>query len=288
MTGDHKAFWIPGDYDSNEYRYSTTRLSEIDATPAVLGEGIAVQARIASNVVQTPLMMKTADGLYVNLHEAALVDYPAMNLVVDRQTFGMTAHLVPDAVGNKAYLRAPARTPWRTVVVSDKAADILASKLILNLNEPSKIADTTLIRPQKFVGVWWEMHVGKATWNYADVDSVSLTGTDWTTLKPNGQHGATTENVKRYIDFAAKHGFDGVLVEGWNVGWEDWFGRWKEEVFDFVTPYPGLRRGGAAAVRRREGGEADHAPRDLGLRHRLRAAHGRGLPLHEGDTATTR
>ena len=183
-------------------------------------------------------MMKTADGLYVNVHEAALVDYPAMSLMVDRQAFGMTAHLVPDAVGNKAYLRAPARTPWRTVVVSDKAADILASKLILNLNEPSKIADPSFIKPQKFVGVWWAMHVDKASWNYSDTDSVSLTGTDWASLKPNGRHGANTDNVKRYVDFAAKHGLGGVLVEGWNVGWEDWFGHWKEEVFDFVTPYP--------------------------------------------------
>jgi glucan 1,4-alpha-glucosidase len=238
MSGDHEAFWIPGDYDTNEYPYSTTRLSAIDATPPALGAGIAVQARIAANAVQTPLMMKTADGLYINLHEAALVDYPAMNLVVDRQAFGMTARLVPDAVGNKAYLRAPARTPWRTVVVSDKAADILRSKLILNVNEPSKIGDTSFIKPQKFVGVWWEMHVGKATWSYADVESVSLTGTDWKNLKPNGRHGATTENVKRYVDFAARHGFGGVLVEGWDIGWEDWFGRWKEEVFDFVTPYP--------------------------------------------------
>jgi hypothetical protein len=238
MTGDHKAFWIPGDYDSNEYPYSTTRLSAIDASVESLGAAISVQARIAPNAVQTPLMMKTADGLYVNLHEAALVDYPAMNLMVDRKTFGMTAHLVPDAVGNKAYLRTPARTPWRTVVVSEKAADILASKLILNLNEPSKIADPSFIKPQKFVGVWWAMHVDKATWSYADVDSVSLAGTDWSSLKPNGRHGATTENVKRYVDFAAKHGFGGVLAEGWNVGWEDWFGRWKEEVFDFVTPYP--------------------------------------------------
>jgi glucan 1,4-alpha-glucosidase len=238
MSGDHRAFWIPGDYDTNEYPYSTSRLSAIDATPPALGEGIAVQARIAANAVQTPLMMKTADGLYINLHEAALVDYPAMNLVVDRQAFGMTAQLVPDAVGNKAYLRAPARTPWRTVVVSDKAADILSSKLILNANEPSKIGDTSFIKPQKFVGVWWEMHVGKATWSYADVESVSLTGTDWKSLKPSGRHGATTENVRRYVDFAARHGFGGVLVEGWDIGWEDWFGRWKEDVFDFVTAYP--------------------------------------------------
>src|SRR5262245_27796376 len=238
MTGDHQAFWIPGDYDTNEYPYSTSRLSAIDATPPALGEGIAVQSRIGPSAVQTPLMMKTADGLYVNLHEAALVDYPALDLVVDRQGFGMTAHLVPDAVGNKAYARAPFHTPWRTVLVSDKAADILASKTILNLNEPSKIADPSFIKPQKFVGVWWEMHVGKATWSYADAESVSLTGTDWKSLRPNGRHGANTANVKRYVDFAAKHGFPGVLVEGWDIGWEDWFGRWKEDVFDFVTPYP--------------------------------------------------
>ena len=239
MAGDHKAFWIPGDYDTNEYVYTTSRLSEVDAvtrgTPAT---EIAVRSLIAPNLVQTPLMMKTADGLYVNIHEAALVHYPAMHLTIDGQTFALTAHLVPDAVGNKAYLQVPAKTPWRTIVVSDKATDILASKLILNLNEPSRIADTSWIRPQKYVGVWWEMHVGTSSWSYSEGGNVSLLGTDWAGRPPSGKHGATTENVKRYIDFAAKHRLDAVLVEGWNVGWEDWFGNWKEEVFDFVTPYP--------------------------------------------------
>lgn len=238
LTGDHKTFWIPGDYDTNEYTYSTTKLSEVNATRGETATEIAVRAVIAPNAVQTPLMMKTAGGLYINIHEAALVNYPAMDLMVNKQTFGLSSHLVPDAVGNKAYLQAPEKTPWRTIVVSDKAPDILASKLILNLNEPSKISDASWIKPQKFIGIWWEMHVGKATWNYADVGNIKLNETDWSKLKPNGKHGATTENTKRYIDFASKHGFSGVLVEGWNVGWEDWFGNWKEEVFDFVTPYP--------------------------------------------------
>ena len=238
LTGDHKTFWIPGDYDTNEYAYLTTKLSEIDATSGKAAQEIAFRSIIAANAVQTPLMMKTSDGLYINLHEAALVNYPAMNLMVNKQTFGLSAHLVPDAVGNKAYLQAPCKSPWRTIVVSDKAADILASKLILNLNEPSQIRDVSWIKPQKYVGIWWGMHVGKTSWNYADVGNIKLAETDWASLKPNGKHGATTQNTKRYIDFAAKHGFDGVLVEGWNVGWEDWFGNWKEEVFDFVTPYP--------------------------------------------------
>ncbi|MFL6256612.1 MAG: glycoside hydrolase family 97 protein [Pyrinomonadaceae bacterium] len=238
LTGDHKAFWIPGDYDTNEYAYSTTKLSEVDAARGRKEIAIAVKSIPGDNVVQTPLMLKTAEGLYVNIHEAALVNYPAMNLAVNRQTFSLSSHLVPDALDNKAYMQTPGRTPWRTVVVSDKAADILTSKLILNLNEPSKVADTRWIRPVKYVGIWWEMHVGKSTWNYADVGNIKLEGMDWASLKPNGRHGATTANTKRYIDFAAKHGFDGVLVEGWNVGWEDWFGNWKEEVFDFVTPYP--------------------------------------------------
>ena len=238
LTGDHKTFWIPGDYDTNEYPYSTTKLSEVDATKGEAFKDIAVRTIIGPNVVQTPLMMKTADGLYINIHEAALVNYPAMNLVVNKQTFSLLSHLVPDALGNKAYLQAPEKTPWRTIIVSDKAADILASKLILNLNEPAKFQDTSWIKPQKYVGIWWGMHIGKYTWSYADVANIKLAETDWASLKPNGRHGATTENTKRYIDFAAKHGFDGVLVEGWNVGWEDWFGKWKEEVFDFVTPYP--------------------------------------------------
>jgi hypothetical protein len=238
LAGDHKAFWIPGDYDTNEYAYSTTKLSEVDAARGRKDVAIAVKSIPGDNVVQTPLMLKTAEGLYVNLHEAALVNYPAMNLAVNRQTFSLSAHLVPDPLDNKAYMQTPDRTPWRTVVVSDRAADILTSKLILNLNEPSKVADTRWIKPVKYVGIWWEMHVNKATWNYADAGNVKLEGMNWASLKPNGRHGATTANTKRYLDFAARHGFDGVLVEGWNVGWEDWFGNWKEEVFDFVTPYP--------------------------------------------------
>jgi hypothetical protein len=238
LTGDHKTFWIPGDYDTNEYRYSTTKLSEIDTTKGKAAEGIAFRLVIAADAVQTPLMMKTPDGLYINIHEAALLNYPAMNLIVNKQKFALSSHLVPDAVGNKAYLQTPCHTPWRTIVVSDKAADILASKLILNLNQTSQIGDVSWIKPQKYIGIWWGMHIGKTSWNYADVGNIKLAETNWASLKPNGKHGATTENTKRYIDFAAKHGFDSVLVEGWNVGWEDWFGAWKEEVFDFVTPYP--------------------------------------------------
>ncbi|HVE58879.1 MAG TPA: glycoside hydrolase family 97 catalytic domain-containing protein, partial [Pyrinomonadaceae bacterium] len=238
LTGDHKTFWIPGDYDTNEYAYNTTRLSEIDATKGKNVNEIAVRRLFADNAVQTPLMMKSADGLYINIHEAALINYPAMYMSVDRKTFAMTAHLAPNAIGSAAFLQTPAKTPWRTVIVSDKAADILASKMILNLNEPTKIKDTSWIKPQKMVGVWWEMHAGIATWNYSDAGNIILADTDWKSLKPNGKHGANTANVKRYIDFAAANGIDGVLVEGWNIGWEDWYGNWKEEVFDFVTPYP--------------------------------------------------
>ncbi len=237
MTGDHKTFWIPGDYDTNEYSYYTTKLSETSPEKAKTADEISARFPIA-NAVQTPLMMKTADGLYINIHEAALVNYPAMILDVNRTTFGLTSHLVSDAVGNKAYLQTPFNTPWRTIVVSDKAADILSSKIILNLNEPTKIEDVSWIKPMKFVGVWWQMHVGSGSWNYADTGNLTLKNTDWKKLKPNGKHAASTENTKRYIDFAAKHGITGVLVEGWNVGWEDWFGQWKEDVFDFVTPYP--------------------------------------------------
>ncbi len=238
LTGDHNAFWIPGDFDSNEYFYIHCRLSEIDATIGKEVNEISTRTLIAPNMVQTPLMMKTDDGLYINIHEAALVDYPAMDLSVDQKTFSLTTILVPDAVGNKAYLQTPCKTPWRTIIVSDKATEILASKTILNLNEPSKIENTDWIKPEKYIGIWWAMHVGTATWNYADVGNIKLDQTDWKSLKPNGKHGATTENTKRYIDFAAANGFDGVLIEGWNVGWEDWFGQWKENVFDFVTPYP--------------------------------------------------
>jgi len=238
LAGDHKTFWIPGDYDTNEYVYSTTKLSEAD--PALRdGSADEISTRnVVPGGVQTPLMMKSVDGLYINIHEAALVNYPAMNLVVDKSKLKLTSHLVPDAKGNKAYLQTPSHTPWRTVLVSDKAAGLLTSKTILNLNEPSKIANTDWIKPTKYVGIWWEMHVGTGTWNYSDESNLLLDGTDWSKLKPNGKHSANTTNTKRYIDFAAQHGFDGVLIEGWNVGWEDWFGQWKEEVFDFVTPYP--------------------------------------------------
>lgn len=238
LTSDHTAFWIPGDYDSNEYAYHTTRLSEVDAFEGKQSTEIGTRSLIAPNAVQTPLMLKTADGLYINLFEAALVDYPAMHLIINQSTFSLSAHLVPDAFGNKAYLQTPCKSPWRTIIVSENAAGILQSRITLNLNEPSKIKDVSWIKPMKYVGIWWEMHVGKSTWNYADVDNVKLKETDWKSLRPNGRHGATTKRTKEYIDFAAKHGFDGVLVEGWNIGWEEWFGKMKEDVFDFVTPYP--------------------------------------------------
>ncbi|HQU84968.1 MAG TPA: glycoside hydrolase family 97 protein [Pyrinomonadaceae bacterium] len=238
LTGDHKTFWIPGDYDSQEYVYNTTKLSEIDATKGKFVSEISVKSVFAENGVQTPLMMKTADGIYINFHEAALLNYPAMYMMVDRKNFTMTSHLAPNSVGSAAFLQTPEKTPWRTIIVSDKAAEILASKMILNLNEPTKYTDTSWIKPQKFVGVWWGMHIGTESWNYADVNNVKIGETDWNSLKPNGKHGANTANVKKYIDFAAKNNIQGVLVEGWNVGWEDWFGQWKENVFDFVTPYP--------------------------------------------------
>lgn len=236
LAGDHKSFWIPGDYDTNEYPYMTTKISEIDNKEMVdKSSDICVRTVTDHHSVQTPFMMKTDDGLYINIHEAALINYPAMQLHVDNATYQLSSSLVPDACGNKAYLHAPFNTPWRTIIVSDKAADILMSKMILNLNEPSKITNTSWIKPMKFVGVWWEMQTGKGGWNYADVADVR---NDKGQLIPNGRHSANTANVKRYIDFASKNGIRGVLVEGWNVGWEDWFGNWKEEVFDFVTPYP--------------------------------------------------
>lgn len=238
LTGDHKAFWIPGDFDTNEYEYSETRLSAVDASRGRASEEIATRSVVGPNTVQTPLLMKTAEGLYVVIFEAALSNYPAMTVDIDKKTFTLTSNLAPDAVGNKAYLQTPCASAWRTVLVSDKAADILASKVTLNLNEPCALKETGWIGPVKYVGIWWELHVGKSSWNYADVSNVTLRGTEWNALRPNGKHGATTARTKTYIDFAAKHGFDGVLVEGWNIGWEDWFGQWKEEVFDFVTPYP--------------------------------------------------
>lgn len=235
LAGDHKTFWIPGDYDTNEYPYTTSRISEIDNRQMVKNSTeIAIRVAPDAHAVQTPLMMKTADGLYINIHEAALVDFPAMQLHVDNSSYKLTASLVPDAVGTKAYVHAPFSSPWRTIIVSDKATDILASKLILNLNDPSKIENTSWIKPMKFVGVWWEMQTGKGTWTYSNSDSLSADGK----LIPNGLHSANTANVKHYIDFAAKNSIKGVLVEGWNISWEDWFGFWKENVFSFVTPYP--------------------------------------------------
>lgn len=239
LTGDHTAWWIPGDYDTNEYYYSKSKLSAVNATEASKRQSeIATRTPIGEKVVQSPLMLKTDDGLYINIFEAALVNYPAMHLSIGEDNRTISAQLVPDAVGNMAYMSAPCHTPWRTVIASDKATDILASRMILNLNEPCALPTTDWIHPMKFVGVWWEMHVGIASWEYAKEKNINLVTTDWTKLTPNGHHGANTENVKRYIDFAAANGIDAVLVEGWNVGWEDWFGNWKENVFDFVTPYP--------------------------------------------------
>ncbi|HMI01737.1 MAG TPA: glycoside hydrolase family 97 protein, partial [Pedobacter sp.] len=235
LTGDHKAFWIPADYDTNEYKYTTGPLSGVDAfAVSKMATDIAVRVVPDQNGIQTPLMMKSAEGLYINIHEAALINYPAMQLHVDKSNFNLSARLVPDAEGNKAHLYAPCHTPWRTILVSDKAADILASKTILNLNEPSAIEKTDWIKPMKFAGVWWEYQTGKSTWSYADKADTLVAGN----LIPNGRHGANTANVKKYIDFAAANNLQGVLVEGWNYGWEDWFGNYKENVFDFTRPYP--------------------------------------------------
>ena len=236
MSGDHKTFWIPGDYDSNEYLYTTSSISDINNSSIVKSStDIAVRVAPDPYSVQTPLMMKTKDGLYINLHEAALVGYPAMQLHLDAKNLSFLSSLVPSATGDKAFLHAAFATPWRTIIVSDKATDILSSKLILNLNEPSVIKNTEWIKPMKFAGVWWEMQTNRSTWSYSDFpDSLTSEGK----LIPNGKHGANTANVKRYIDFAAANNIKGVLVEGWNVGWEDWFGNWKEKVFDFTKPYP--------------------------------------------------
>ena len=239
MAGDHTAFWIPGDYDTQEYDYTWSKLSEIRGLMKTAVTPNASQTPFSPTGVQTALQMKTDDGLYINLHEAALVDYSCMHLNLDDKNFVFESWLTPDAQGTKGYMQTPCHSPWRTVMVSDDARDILASKLTLNLNEPCKLEDTSWIKPVKYVGVWWEMITGKSTWAYTDdVYSVKLGETDYTKTKPNGRHGANNENVKRYIDFAAEHGFDQVLVEGWNEGWEDWFGKSKDYVFDFVTPYP--------------------------------------------------
>ena len=239
MAGDHTAWWIAGDYDTQEYDYTECRLSEIRDNMAAAISSNASQTQFSPTGVQTSLQMKTDDGLYINLHEAALVDYSCMHLELDDKNLVFTSWLTPDAQGNKGHLQTPCHSPWRTVMVSDDARDMLASNLILNLNDPCAYDDTSWIKPVKYVGVWWEMIGGGKQWSYTyDLPSVKLGSLDYSATKPHGEHPANNENVKRYIDFAAEHGFDQVLVEGWNVGWEDWFGHSKDYVFDFVTPYP--------------------------------------------------
>ena len=239
MAGDHTAFWIAGDYDTQEYDYTESKLSEIRPLMASAVTANLAQKPFSPTGIQTSLMMKTEDGLYINLHEAALIDYSTMHLNLDDKNMVFESWLTPDVLGDKGYLQTPSQSPWRTIIVSDDARKILASRMTYNLNEPSKIEDTSWIKPMKYVGVWWEMITGKSSWAYTDeFPAVRIGETDFSKAKPNGKHGATTANVKKYIDFAAKHGFDGVLVEGWNVGWEDWFGNSKDFVFDFLTPYP--------------------------------------------------
>ncbi len=237
LNGDHKAWWIAGDYDTEEYQYTTSRLSEIPALFDHSYDGNASQT-IVPMALQTPLMLESKSGIFINIHEAALIDYAGMNVELNPKTFVLKTHLTPDAQGKKGYIQTPMPSPWRTIVISNKAEDILASKLILNLNDPTNYSTTDWIKPTKFIGVWWEMIMGKSTWSYTDLDNVHLGITDYSKLKPNGRHGANNDHVKKYIDFASRNGIDAVLVEGWNEGWEDWFGKSKEFVFDFVTPYP--------------------------------------------------
>lgn len=240
MTGDHWAYWIPGDYDTQEYNYTKSRFSEIrELMPSKLNPDNSSTTPFSSTGVQTSLQIKTDDGIYLNIHEAATVDYPTMHLDLNDTTMVFTSWLTPDNQGRKGYMQTPVASPWRTVIITDDARDILASRIIYNLNEPCKIEDTSWIKPVKYIGVWWEMISGAGSWNYTDdVYSVKLGETDYSKTKPNGRHSANNEKVRRYIDFAAEHGFDQVLVEGWNEGWEDWFGQSKDYVFDFVTPYP--------------------------------------------------
>lgn len=239
MTGDHTAFWIPGDYDTQEYDYTESKLSEIREKFDSAVTDNASQKQFSKTGVQTALIMKTSEGLYINLHEAALINYSCMHLNLDDKHFVFESHLTPDAQGDKGYMQAPCTTPWRTIMVSADARDILASKMTLNLNDPCKIEDTSWIKPVKYIGVWWGMITGKSSWAYTDdLPAVQLGVTDYTKVTPNKTHAANNTKVKRYIDFASAHGFDGVLVEGWNEGWEDWFGKSKDYVFDFVTPYP--------------------------------------------------
>jgi glucan 1,4-alpha-glucosidase len=239
MTGDHTAYWIAGDYDTQEYDYTTSKLSEIRSLSKTAVTSNASQMQFSPTGVQTALMMKTDDGLYINLHEAALINYACMHLNLDDKNMVFESWLTPNSNGVKGNMQAACQSPWRTIMVSDDARDILASKITLNLNDPCKIDDTSWIKPVKYVGVWWEMITDKSTWSYTnDFPSVQLGITDYSASKPNGTHGANTTHVKEYIDFAANNGFDAVLVEGWNEGWEDWFGHEKDYVFDFVTPYP--------------------------------------------------
>jgi len=239
MAGDHTAFWIPGDYDTQEYDYTKSKLSEIRGLSEKAFTANVSQKSFSNTGVQTSLMMKSADGLFINIHEAALINYSCMHLNLDDKNMIFESWLTPDSKGEKGNIQAPSQSPWRTIMVSDDARDILTSKMTLNLNDPCKIEDTSWIKPVKYVGVWWEMITGKSSWSYTnDFPSVQLGVSDYSKAKPSGTHGATTKHVKEYIDFAAKNGFDGVLVEGWNVGWEDWFGHAKDYVFDFVTPYP--------------------------------------------------
>jgi len=239
MTGDHTAFWIPGDYDTQEYDYTESKLSEIRKLFRGAVTGNASQKQFSDTGVQTSLMLKTAEGLYLNIHEAALINYSCMHLNLDDATFVFQSHLTPDAKGNKGHLQAPCVSPWRTIIASEDARDILASRMTLNLNEPCKIENTSWIKPVKYIGVWWEMITGKSSWSYTDeVPAVQLGITDYAKVKPNKTHAANTQHVKEYIDFAALHRFDAVLVEGWNEGWEDWFGKEKDYVFDFLSPYP--------------------------------------------------
>ena len=239
MAGDHTAWWIPGDYDTQEYDYTECKLSQIrEQMPQAVIKNVC-QTPFSPTGVQTSLMMKSQDGLYINLHEAALVNYPCMHLNLDDKKFIFQSHLTPDAQGNKGHLYTPYHTPWRTIMISDDARDILASRLILNLNDPCALPDTSWIKPVKYIGVWWEMITGKSSWAYTnDLPTIDLDKVDYKKTKPNGTHAANNQKVRRYIDFAAKHGFDQVLVEGWNIGWEDWFDHSKDYVFDFVTPYP--------------------------------------------------
>ena len=239
MAGDHNAWWISGDYDTQEYNYTESKLSEIRGISEKMRLSNASQESFSATGVQTALQMKTADGLYINIHEAEVLNYPTTNLDLDDRKMVFTTWLTPDAEGVKGRLQAPCKSPWRTVQVCEKATDVLASRLILNLNEPCALEDISWIHPVKYMGVWWEMITGKTQWSYTwDVPSVQLGVTDYKTVKPHGQHGANNENVRRYIDFAAENGFDALLIEGWNEGWEDWFGHQKDYVFDFVTPYP--------------------------------------------------